>query len=184
MNAIQLALLIGGLTFALLGLWYGRANRTWTRLLAADDPRLAYDPVRDPAGWARGGRYRVATWLANLRGRDERAAVEQWRVRTLNRFVVWISLSAVAFLVGGPIVGLILTFVRTAIQRYGAGFGLLSVVVLGFIFVYYSAQLGRTLIAFGNGRRPSAFELAVPLGGIVAVLIAMAILPNLDLSKG
>lgn len=183
MSDVQLGLAIGGVTFALVGVWYLQANLTWARLLEVDDPRLAYDPVRDPVGWARGGAYRIRTWLARLRVRDDRTEVEQWRVRTLNRFVVWMVLSTVALFVGDAIAGQIVTFVRASFERYGPGFGTLSVIVIGSILAYYSAYLGRALIAFGNGRRPGAIELAVSIGGIVAALIGMAIFPNLDTSK-
>lgn len=180
---MELTLLLTGLTFVIVGLWYLRANRNWTRLLAADDPRLAYDPIRDPVGWAVGGPYRVRTWLARLRVRDERAAVERWRVRSVNRFVVCIGLSASAFVAGGALVGHIATFARASIERYGSGFGILLVAVAGFVLVYYAAQLGRTLVDYGNGRRPTGIELAVTVAGITAALIGMAIMPNLDLSK-
>lgn len=182
-TAIELSLVVGGVTFVAVGLWYLRANRNWTRLLSADDPRLVYDPVRNPVGWAAGGPYRVRTWLVRLRVRDERPAVEFWRVRTLNRFVVWIGLFTFAFLAGDALVRHIATFARASIERYGSGFGILSIAVVGFILVYYSAQLGRTLFDFGNGRRPTSIELAVAVGGITAALIGMAIMPYLDLSK-
>lgn len=114
---------------------------------------------------------------------DERAAVEYWRVRTVNRFIVWVGLSAFALLAGGGLVGHIATFARVSIERYGGGFGILSLAVFGFILVYYAAQVGRTLFDYGNGRRPTGIELAVAVGGVTAALIGMAIMPNLDLTK-
>ena len=183
MTGIELSIIVGGLVFVLVGIWCVQANRNWTRLLAAEDPRLAYDPVRDPAGWVRGAGYRARTWLARLRVRDERPAVEYWRVRTVHRFVVWVGLSMLAFLVGGATIAHVAAFAEASIERYGFTFGILSVGIFGFILAYYLGQIGRTLVEFGNGRRPSMTELAVGLGGIIAALIAMAVMPHLDLSK-
>lgn len=183
MTAMGLTLLVTGLTFLVVGAWYLRANRTWTRLLAAEDPRLAYDPVRDPLGWARGGTYRVSTWLTRLRVPDGTPEVERWRVRTLNRLAVCIGACAFAFIAGGTLVGHTATFAQASVERYGSGFGILLDAVAGFVLFYYTAQLGRSLFEFGNGRRPAGIELAVAVAGISAVLIGMAIMPSLDLSK-
>jgi hypothetical protein len=183
MNTIQLGLIVGSLMFVALAPWYLRANRSWTRLLSVEDQRLAYDPVRDPGGWFSGGTFRLSTWLARLRVPDKNPEIEHWRVRTLNRFVVWLGLSAAAFLVGGELVRYVVTFARASIERFDSGFGVLLVVVVCFVLLYYSAQLARTLIDFGNGRRPTVTELAVTIAGITAALIGMAIMPSLDLSK-
>jgi hypothetical protein len=182
-SGTSLALVIGAITFVVIGAWSLRANRAWSQLLAAQDERLAYDPIRDPIGWARGGRYRVTTWLTRLRRPDANPTIEVWRIRTANRFVVWVALTALAFILGGALATHVTNFVRSSIDRYGSGFGLLAGGVLLFVLGYYAVQLGRSLAAFGDGRRPTLMELVVAVGGITAALIAMAVLPNLDLSK-
>ena len=176
-------LLFGAITYVLLMPWFLQANRKWSGLLAEDDPRLAYDPVREPVTWIRGGGYRVTRWLSQLFVHDARSAVELWRVRTINRFIVWVGVTTFAFLAVTPIVELITTFIRLSVERYSSGFGILSVAVFGFMLALYAARLGRAFVAFGNGQRVTAIELAVASGGIVAVLVGMAIWPNLDLSK-
>jgi hypothetical protein len=183
MTDIDLSLLVGGLTFLVVGFWYLQANRRWIALLSADDPRLANDAIRDPVGWAFGGGYRVRTWLSRLRVPDEKPEVEYWRVRTVNRFVVAISLSTVSLLAGGALARYIAISAQALFDRYDTGFAALSGVVLALMFLFYTGQLGRTLHDFGNGRRPTWIELAVALGGIAMTLVAMAVMPNLDLSK-
>lgn len=183
MTDMELSLLVGGLTFVIVGFWYLEANRRWTALLRADDPTLAYDPMRDPLGWAVRGPYRVRTLLAHLRVPDERPEVEYWRVRTVNRFVVWIGLFTIAILVGGAFVRYTATSARDLLERYDTGFAVLSGIVLGLMFLYYAGHLGRTLYDYGNGRRPTWIELMLPVGGIVITLVAMAIVPTFDLSK-
>lgn len=182
-TAIDLSPVVGGVTFVAVGLWYVRANRSWTRLLRSGNPGLVYDPIRDPVGWVTGGPYRVRTWLARLRVRDESPAVEYWRVRTVNRFVVWIGLFTFAFLAGDTFVRHVATFARASIERYGSGFGILSIVVFGGMLSIYSVRLGRALFEYGNGRRPTGLGLVLAVGGIALTLVGMAFMPYLDTSK-
>lgn len=181
MTNIGLALVIG--IFVVVGAWYMRANGKWIRLLAVDDPKLAYDPARDPIGWATGGPYRVRTWLAHLRRHDERPAVEYWRIRTINRFEVWIGLSMLAFLGGDWVVRHIASFAQAMVGRFGSDFGTVGIVAFGGMLSIYSVYLGRSVVEYGNGRRPAALELAFGVVGTTITLIGMAIMPNLDLSK-
>jgi hypothetical protein len=183
MTDIEISLLVAAVAFAVVGSWYLQANRRWTALLSAEDPGLLSDAVRDPAGWALGSGYRVSTLLSRLRVPDERPEVEFWRVRTINRFVVWISLLIVSILAGGAFVRYVATSARALQDRYDTGFAVLSGVVLALMFLYYAGHLGRTLYDFGNGRRPTSIELVVAIGGVVLTLIAMAVMPSLDLSK-
>ena len=78
------------------GAWFMRANRVWITMLRAEDPRLAYDPVRDPVSSVAGSRFRVSMWLTRLRSTDARPDIECWRVRTINRFAVWVCLTMAA----------------------------------------------------------------------------------------
>jgi hypothetical protein len=180
----MIAIAVTVVILAAIGSWFYVANRRWIAMLRDSDHRLASDPFRDPGQWAKTAQWRVGELLNRLGTEDPNPQVEFWRVRTRNRFILWVTIGLPVFLLGTLVVESLRAFVLKSVQRYSDGFGL-ALVAVGFaMFLYYAAYLGRVLIRYGNGENVRLRQVLFPLAGLVASLVFMAIMPTLDLRKG
>ena len=169
--------------FLSAGAWFWLANRRWILLLRSTDHRLASDALVDPRSWVATAPWRIRTILRHLRTSDADPEIESWRVRTLNRFRVWVVAAVIAITIGPWLLDGLRSTVEASLRRYSDGFGILLVVVGAGMVSYYAVRMFTAVVRWGNAEHVHAREVFLPAAGLLITLAVLAIMPSLDLRK-
>lgn len=166
--------------FVAMGSWFLQANRRWIELLEAGRLDLSTDPARHPRDWALGAPSRLRALMEYLLRPDPDPEVERWRIRTINRGVVWFTAVLVVLLISRPVIRLVMDAARRLAAQSGPVFLLGLLAVVSFMIGYYLFVLGREARAFGDGQPVSRTAIVVGCVGLAVTFVGLLWLSATD----